>query len=65
MSPAADEYFINAALHGADAGSFSISKIRSTPTRKDAARVLVRDALRAVDFLRCERMRRINQVLLD
>lgn len=53
-------YFINAALHGADAVILDLEdSVR--PNEKDAARVLVRNALRAVDFLRCERMVRINQ----
>ena len=34
------------------------------PSEKDAARLLVRNALRAVDFLACERMVRINQLPL-
>ena len=34
------------------------------PTEKDAARLLIRNALRAVDFLECERMVRINQLPL-
>ena len=33
-------------------------------SEKDAARLLVRNALRAVDFLQCERMVRINQLPL-
>ena len=42
--------------------SFSISKIPSITREKDAARILVRNALRAVDFGKCERMVRINQL---
>ena len=34
------------------------------PGEKDAARILVRNALRAVDFGACERMVRINQLPL-
>jgi len=34
------------------------------PSEKDAARLLVRNALRSVDFLACERMVRINQLPL-
>ena len=34
------------------------------PNEKDAARLLVRNALRAVDFMLCERMVRINQLPL-
>ena len=54
-------YFINAALHGPDA---VILDLEDSVHRgeKDAARILVRNALRAVDFGRCERMVRINQL---
>lgn len=54
------KHFINAALHGADAIILDLED-SVHPNEKDAARVLVRNALRAVDFLRCERMVRINQ----
>jgi len=57
------KYFINAALHGADAIILDLED-SVHPDEKDAARVLVRNALRAVDFLRCERMVRINQLPL-
>ena len=56
------KYFINAAIIGRsavilDSGGFG------TPTgEKDTARILVRNALRAVDFGKCERMVRINQL---
>ena len=55
------KYFVNAALHGADA---VILDLEDSVHRdeKDASRLLVRNALRAVDFLACERMVRINQV---
>ena len=57
------KYFINAALHGADGVILDLEdSVR--PSEKDAARLLVRNALRAVDFLRCERMVRINQLPL-
>lgn len=56
-------YFINAALHGADAIILDLED-SVHPHEKDAARVLVRNALRAVDFLQCERMVRINQIPL-
>jgi citrate lyase subunit beta/citryl-CoA lyase len=56
-------YFINAALHGADAIILDLED-SVHPHEKDAARVLVRNALRAVDFLQCERMVRINQLPL-
>ncbi len=54
------KYFINAALHGADAIILDLED-SVHPSEKDAARLLVRNALRAVDFLDCERMVRINQ----
>jgi citrate lyase subunit beta / citryl-CoA lyase len=57
------KYFINAALHGADAIILDLED-SVHPHEKDAARVLVRNALRAVDFLQCERMVRINQLPL-
>ena len=57
------KYFINAALHAPDAVILDLedSVHRS---EKDAARILVRNALRAVDFGSCERMVRINQLPL-
>ena len=57
------KYFINAALHGADAIILDLED-SVHPGEKDAARLLVRNALRAVDFLQCERMVRINQLPL-
>jgi len=57
------KYFINAALHGADAIILDLED-SVHPNEKDAARLLVRNALRAVDFLHCERMVRINQLPL-
>jgi citrate lyase subunit beta/citryl-CoA lyase len=56
-------YFINAALHGPDA---IILDLEDSVHRaeKDAARILVRNTLRAVDFGTCERMVRINQLPL-
>lgn len=57
------KYFINAALHGPDAIILDLEdSVHST--EKDAARLLVRNALRAVDFLHSERMVRINQLPL-
>jgi citrate lyase subunit beta/citryl-CoA lyase len=55
------KYFINAALHGPDA---VILDLEDSVHRgeKDAARILVRNALRAIDFGTCERMVRINQL---
>ncbi len=57
------KYFINAALHAPDA---VILDLEDSVHRdeKDAARILVRNALRAVDFGSCERMVRINQLPL-
>lgn len=57
------KYFINAALHGADAIILDLEDSVHA-SEKDAARLLVRNALRAVDFLQCERMVRINQLPL-
>jgi len=57
------KYFINAALHGADGVILDLEDSVHT-SEKDAARLLVRNALRAVDFLQCERMVRINQIPL-
>jgi citrate lyase subunit beta/citryl-CoA lyase len=56
-------YFINAALHGPDAIILDLEDSVHA-SEKDAARLLVRNALRAVDFLSCERMVRINQLPL-
>jgi len=57
------KYFINAGLHGADAIILDLED-SVHPSEKDAARLVVRNALRAVDFLPCERMVRINQLPL-
>jgi len=57
------KYFINAALHGADGVILDLEDSVHA-AEKDAARLLVRNALRAVDFLGCERMVRINQLPL-
>jgi citrate lyase subunit beta/citryl-CoA lyase len=57
------KYFVNAALHGAD-GIILDLEDSVHPNEKDAARLLVRNALRAVDFLHCERMVRVNQLPL-
>jgi citrate lyase subunit beta/citryl-CoA lyase len=57
------KYFVNAALHGADAVILDLEDSVHA-SEKDAARLLVRNALRAVDFLQCERMVRINQLPL-
>ncbi len=57
------KYYINAALHGPDA---IILDLEDSVHRdeKDAARILVRNTLRAVDFGSCERMVRINELPL-
>ena len=57
------KYFINAALHAPDAIILDLEDSVHA-SEKDAARLLVRNALRAVDFLECERMVRINQLPL-
>jgi citrate lyase subunit beta / citryl-CoA lyase len=54
------KYFINAALHAPDAIILDLEdSVHSA--EKDAARILVRNTLWAVDFGGCERMVRINQ----
>lgn len=55
------KYFINAALHRPDAIILDLED-SVHPAEKDAARILVRNTLRAVDFGQCERMVRINQL---
>jgi citrate lyase subunit beta/citryl-CoA lyase len=55
------KYFINAALYGSDGVILDLED-SVHPSEKDAARLLARNALRAVDFLACERMVRINQL---
>jgi len=57
------KYFINAALHAPDAIILDLED-SVHHAEKDAARILVRNALRAVDFGYCERMVRINQLPL-
>jgi citrate lyase subunit beta/citryl-CoA lyase len=57
------KYFINAAMHQPDAVILDLED-SVHPAEKDAARLLVRNALRAVDFGACERMVRINQLPL-
>jgi citrate lyase subunit beta / citryl-CoA lyase len=54
------KYFINASLHAPDAIILDLEdSVHSA--EKDAARILVRNTLLAVDFGACERMVRINQ----
>ncbi len=55
--------FINAGLCGADAIILDLED-SVHPAEKDSARLLVRNALRAVDFGGAERMVRINQIPL-
>ncbi len=57
------KYFINAGLHGPDAIILDLED-SVHPSEKDSARILVRNALRAVDFGAAERMVRINQLPL-
>ena len=57
------KYTINAGLHGPDAIILDLED-SVHPAEKDAARLLVRNALRAVNFGACERMVRINQLPL-
>jgi citrate lyase subunit beta/citryl-CoA lyase len=57
------KYFINAALHGPDAIILDLED-SVHHAEKDAARILVRNTLCAVDFGSCERMVRINQLPL-
>jgi len=51
---------INAGIHGADAIILDLED-SVAPAEKDAARILVRNALRELDFMGGERMVRINQ----
>jgi citrate lyase subunit beta / citryl-CoA lyase len=55
------KYFINAGLHKPDGIILDLEDSVSH-TQKDAAQLLVRNALRSVDFYGCERMVRINQL---
>src|SRR5271165_7113305 len=57
------KYFINAGLHVPDAVILDLED-SVHQAEKDAARLLVRNALRAVDFGAVERMVRINQLPL-
>jgi citrate lyase subunit beta/citryl-CoA lyase len=57
------KYFINAGLHGPDAVILDLED-SVHHDEKDAARILVRNALSAVDFGTAERMVRINQLPL-
>lgn len=55
------KFFINAGLHSPD-GIILDLEDSVAPTEKDAAQILVRNALRSVDFYGAERMVRINQL---
>lgn len=57
------KYFVNAVLHQPDAVILDLED-SVHPAEKDSARLLVGNALRAVDFGTCERMVRINQLPL-
>jgi citrate lyase subunit beta / citryl-CoA lyase len=57
------KFFINAGLHQPDAVILDLED-SVPPPEKDAARLLVRNALRAVSFYGAERMVRINQLPL-
>ena len=57
------KYFINAGLHAPDAIILDLEDSVHA-AEKDAARILVRNALRAVNFAAAERMVRINQLPL-
>jgi citrate lyase subunit beta/citryl-CoA lyase len=57
------KYFINAGLHEPDAVILDLEDSVHA-VEKDAARLMVRNALRAIDFLAAERMVRINQLPL-
>ena len=54
------KFYVNAGLHGPDGVILDLED-SVAPAEKDAARCLVRNALRAVDFGAAERMVRINQ----
>ncbi len=54
------KFYVNAGLHEPDGVILDLED-SVAPTEKDAARALVRNALRAVDFYGAERMVRINQ----
>ncbi len=57
------KYAINASLHGPDAIILDLED-SVHPAEKDAARIVTRNTLRAVNFGDCERMVRINQLPL-
>lgn len=53
--------FLNAAVHKSD-GLILDLEDSVAPAKKDTARILVRNALRSIDFMGAERMVRINQL---
>ncbi len=55
------KFMMNAGLHGPDAVILDLED-SVAPAEKDAARILVRNALRTIDFGSAERMVRINQL---
>ena len=55
------KFFVNAGLHSPD-GIILDLEDSVAPTEKDAAQLLIRNALRSVDFYGAERMVRINQL---
>ena len=55
------KFYLNAGLHKPD-GIILDLEDSVAPREKDAARFIVRNALRSVDFYGCERMVRINQL---
>ncbi len=57
------KFAINAGIHNPDAVILDLED-SVHPDEKDAARILVRNALRCVDFLGAERMVRINQLAM-
>lgn len=57
------KFFLNAAIHKPDGLILDLEDSVAPPS-KDSARILVRNALRAIDFKGAERMVRINQLPL-
>jgi len=55
------KFFVNAGLHKPDGVILDLEDSVAS-SEKDAAQLLVRNALRSVDFYGCERMVRINQL---
>jgi citrate lyase subunit beta / citryl-CoA lyase len=55
------KFFVNAGLHSPD-GIILDLEDSVAPTEKDGAQIIVRNALRSVDFYGAERMVRINQL---